>query len=70
METASRDAYLDQASVSDGPVLQLTDAQSLCPAASAGGKEDVKMKPGAWLRKKSISAAGRRHTRPRLRTLR
>lgn len=29
-ETASRDAYLDQAKVLDGPILQLTDAESLC----------------------------------------
>jgi CDGSH-type Zn-finger protein len=29
-ETASRDAYIDQAKVLDGPVLQLTDAESLC----------------------------------------
>jgi CDGSH-type Zn-finger protein len=29
-ETASRDAYLDQAKVLDGPILQLTDAVSLC----------------------------------------
>jgi CDGSH-type Zn-finger protein len=29
-ETASRDAYLDQAKVVDGPILQLTDAESLC----------------------------------------
>jgi CDGSH-type Zn-finger protein len=29
-ETASREAYLDQAKVFDGPVLQLTDAESLC----------------------------------------
>jgi len=29
-ETASRDAYLDQATVLDGPVLQLTDAEGLC----------------------------------------
>ena len=27
------------------------------PAASAGGSEVVKMKPGAWLRRKSTSAA-------------
>ena len=30
VETASRDAYLDQAKVLDGPTLQLTDAESLC----------------------------------------
>lgn len=29
-ETASRDSYLDQATVLDGPGLQLTDAESLC----------------------------------------
>jgi CDGSH-type Zn-finger protein len=29
-ETASREPYLDQANVFDGPVLQLTDAESLC----------------------------------------
>jgi len=29
-ETAARDAYLDQANVLDGPVLQLTDAEGLC----------------------------------------
>ena len=29
-ETASRDAYLDQAKTLDGPTLQLTDAESLC----------------------------------------
>ena len=29
-ETASRASYLDQATVLDGPVLQLTDAESLC----------------------------------------
>jgi CDGSH-type Zn-finger protein len=29
-ETARRDAYLDQATVFDGPVLQLTDAEQLC----------------------------------------
>jgi CDGSH-type Zn-finger protein len=29
-ETASRDAYLGQAKVLDGPVLHLTDAESLC----------------------------------------
>jgi CDGSH-type Zn-finger protein len=29
-ETASRDSYLDQAKVLDGPILQLTDAESLC----------------------------------------
>jgi CDGSH-type Zn-finger protein len=29
-ETAGRDAYLDQAKVLDGPILQLTDAESLC----------------------------------------
>jgi CDGSH-type Zn-finger protein len=29
-ETASREAYLDQAKVSHGPVLQLIDAESLC----------------------------------------
>jgi hypothetical protein len=27
------------------------------PAASAGGSEVVKMNPGAWLRRKSTSAA-------------
>ena len=29
-ETASRDTYLDQAKLLDGPILQLTDAESLC----------------------------------------
>ncbi|MGY4421008.1 CDGSH-type Zn-finger protein [Bradyrhizobium sp. JR6.1] len=29
-ETASRDAYLDQAKLLNGPILQLTDAESLC----------------------------------------
>jgi CDGSH-type Zn-finger protein len=29
-ETASRESYLDQAKVSDGPTMQLTDAESLC----------------------------------------
>ena len=29
-ETASREAYVDQAKTLDGPVLQLTDAESLC----------------------------------------
>jgi CDGSH-type Zn-finger protein len=29
-ETASREPYLDQAALLDGPVLQLTDAESLC----------------------------------------
>jgi CDGSH-type Zn-finger protein len=29
-ETASRDTYLDQAKILDGPILQLTDAESLC----------------------------------------
>ena len=29
-ETASRDAYIDQAKMLDGPTLQLTDAESLC----------------------------------------
>jgi CDGSH-type Zn-finger protein len=32
-ETASRKTYLDQAKVLDGPVLQLTDAESLCAFA-------------------------------------
>ena len=32
-EMASREAYLDQAKVLDGPVLQLTDAESLCAFA-------------------------------------
>lgn len=32
-ETASREAYLDQAQVLDGPVLQLTDAEGLCAFA-------------------------------------
>ena len=32
-ETASREAYLDQSTVLDGPVLQLTDAESLCAFA-------------------------------------
>jgi CDGSH-type Zn-finger protein len=32
-ETASRDAYLDQAEVFDGPTMQLTDAGSLCAYA-------------------------------------
>jgi CDGSH-type Zn-finger protein len=32
-ETASRDPYLDQAKRLDGPVLQLTDAESLCAFA-------------------------------------
>ena len=36
--------------------LQMADAAS-APAASAGGNEVVKMKPGAWLRRKSTSAA-------------
>ena len=29
-ETASRDTYLDQAKLLDGPILQFTDAESLC----------------------------------------
>jgi CDGSH-type Zn-finger protein len=32
-ETASRDTYLDQAKLLDGPILQLTDAESLCAFA-------------------------------------
>jgi CDGSH-type Zn-finger protein len=32
-ETASRDTYLDQANLLDGPILQLTDAESLCAFA-------------------------------------
>jgi CDGSH-type Zn-finger protein len=32
-ETASRDSYLDQAEIMDGPVLRLSDAQSLCAFA-------------------------------------
>ena len=32
-ETASRDTYLDQAELLDGPILQLTDAESLCAFA-------------------------------------
>lgn len=32
-ETASRQAYLDQAKLFDGPVMQLTDADSLCAFA-------------------------------------
>ena len=32
-ETASRDAYLNQAKVLDGPALQLTDAEGLCAFA-------------------------------------
>lgn len=32
-ETASREPYLDQATLLDGPVMQLTDAESLCAFA-------------------------------------
>ena len=32
-ETASRDTYLDQAKLLDGPILQLTDAESVCAFA-------------------------------------
>ena len=32
-ETASRGTYLDQAKLLDGPILQLTDAESLCAFA-------------------------------------